>query len=416
MKSIMMDAPAQAQITDGQWQQALEAMLRDRRLNRVLLIPPDLTRLHSRAGELTAWLYRRLSPDCRVDILPALGSHVAMTPEELHAMFGPDIPLEAYLVHDWRRNLKSVGTVPGSFVREVSQGKLSYDIDVCVNRALFDGYDLIVSVGQVVPHEVAGMANQTKNILVGTGGIDVVHRTHFLGAVCNMERALGNDHSPVRQVFDYAAERFLSTLPIVYAMTVISAKDGRDRIRGLYIGDQRDAFEAAVACSRRENINWLDAPLRTCVCRMEPQEFRSFWLANKAIYRTRMAMADGGKLIVLAPAVDKFGEDPGMDALLRKYGYRGTEATLKAVAENDDLGGNLSAAAHLIHGSSEGRFQVYYATPKLDRQTVEGAGFHYLDYHGAAAKYAGLTDGYHHLDGEDVYYISNPALGLWRTR
>jgi nickel-dependent lactate racemase len=346
--------------------------------------------------------------------MPALGSHTAMTREELVSMFGPNIPREAFLVHDWRHGLKTIGQVPEEFVGEISGGRLSYEIEAQVNERLYDGYDLIVSIGQVVPHEVAGMANHSKNIFIGVGGIEMVHRTHFLGAVCGMEKALGNDHAPVRQVFDYAAERFLGSLPVIYVMTVIKQENGEDRLKGLYIGDKRDAFEAAVERSRKDNINWLSKPLKTCVCRMEPLEFRSFWLANKSIYRTRMAMADGGRLIVLAPAVDKFGEDPGMDKLLRKYGYRGTAYVLDAVASNDDLRGNLSAAAHLIHGSSEGRFEIYYAAPKLCREVVENAGFQYMEYKSAEKTYGGLIDGYNTVNGEEVYSISNPALGLWR--
>jgi nickel-dependent lactate racemase len=416
MQSIVLDAPSQGEVTQEQLTASLEKLLAGRNLKKVLLLPPDLTRFHSRAGEITAWLYSRLSGSCRVDIMPALGSHTPMNAQELAAMFGKDIPVEAFLAHNWRSDLKTLGIVPGEFIREISCGRLSYDIDVQVNKRLFDGYDLIVSIGQVVPHEVAGMANHAKNIFVGAGGIEMIHRTHFLGAVCGMEQALGNDHAPVRRVFDYVAERFLGSLPVVYVMTVIKQESGRDAMKGLYIGDSRDAFEAAIETSRRENINWLDKPLKTCVCRMEPEEFRSFWLANKSVYRTRMAMADGGKLIVLAPAVDKFGEDPGMDKLLRKYGYKGTDYVLKAVEENDDLGGNLSAAAHLIHGSSEGRFDVYYAAPLLARCDIENAGFKYVPYEEASKKYAGLKDGFNTVDGEEVYYISNPAMGLWRTK
>ncbi len=415
MESIMLNAPAQGEIGTEQLEEALEKVLAGRRLKRVLLVPPDLTRVHSRAGDITARLYARLRGSCRVDILPALGSHVAMTQEELITMFGPDIPMEAYLVHDWRTGLRSIGTVPGEFVREISAGRLGYDIEVQVNARLYDGYDLILSIGQVVPHEVAGMANQSKNIFVGVGGIEMVHRTHFLGAVCGMEQALGNDHAPVRQVFDYAASRFARSLPIVYVMTVIRQERGEDRIKGLFIGDRRDAFEAAVERSRQENINWLGKPLSTCVCHMEPQEFRSFWLANKSIYRTRMAMKDGGRLIVLAPGVDKFGEDAGMDRLIRNYGYKGTDYVLDAVAANDDLGSNLSAAAHLIHGSSEGRFEIYYAAPKLSRQEIEAAGFRWADYDQVQKEYGALADGFNMVNGEEVYSISNPALGLWRV-
>jgi nickel-dependent lactate racemase len=415
MESIILNAPPQGELTQQQIAAALEKLLEGRSLNKVLLLPPDLTRMHSRAGEITAWLFKRLHGSCRVDVMPALGSHAAMTGEELNMMFG-GIPQEAFIAHDWRSGLKTIGCVPGEFIREISGGRLNYDIEVQVNRRLYDGYGLIVSIGQVVPHEVAGMANHSKNIFVGAGGINMIHRTHFLGAVCGMEQALGRDHAPVRRVFDYAAERFLGSLPAVYAMTVIKPEDGRDRMKGLYIGDRRDAFEAAVERSRRDNINWLDKPLKTCVCRMEPEEFRSFWVSNKSIYRTRMAMADGGKLIVLAPAVDKFGEDPGIDRLLRKYGYKGTDYVLKAVRENEDIGCNLSAAAHLIHGSSEGRFEIYYAAPRLCREEIENAGFKYISFDEASRKYAGLKDGFNAVDGEEVYYISNPAMGLWQVQ
>lgn len=414
MESIKLDAPPQGEITRERIESALESMLAGRALKKVLLLPPDLTRLHSRAGEIAEMLYKRLRGLCRVDVMPALGSHEAMTAAELGMMFG-SIPREAFLAHSWRSGLRSIGCVPGDFVREVSEGRLDYDIEAQVSERLFGGYDLIISIGQVVPHEVAGMANHSKNIFVGAGGIQMIHKTHFLGAVCGMERALGNDHAPVRRVFDWAAERFLK-LPVVYVMTVIRPEGGRDSMSGLYIGDRRDAFEAAVERSRKDNITWLDKPLKTCVCHMEPREFRSLWLSNKAVYRTRMAMADGGRLIVLAPAVDKFGEDPAMDKLLRKYGYRGTEFVLEAVRENADLGANLSAAAHLIHGSSEGRFEIYYAAPRFSGQEIEAAGYNWLPYEETARKYGGLTDGYNTVDGEEVYYISNPAMGLWRVK
>jgi hypothetical protein len=93
----------------------------------------------------------------------------------------------------------------------------------------------------------------------------------------------------------------------------------------------------------------------------------STWLGNKAVYRTRMAMADGGELIILAPGVKEFGEDHEIDRLIRKYGYRGTPATLAAVKANEELRNNLSAAAHLIHGSSEGRFNSPTA-PAISRK------------------------------------------------
>ena len=129
-----------------------------------------------------------------------------------------------------------------------------------------------------------------------------------------------------------------------------------------------------------------------------------------------MAIADGGELIVLAPGVSTFGEDRQIDQLIRKYGYCNTPQIMRYVRDTADLPGNLSAAAHLIHGSSEGRFQITYCPGKLSRAEIESVGFRYADLGPMLARYhpQSLRDGWNTLpDGERVYYISNPALGLW---
>jgi hypothetical protein len=162
----------------------------------------------------------------------------------------------------------------------------------------------------------------------------------------------------------------------------------------------------------------LDQPLRKAVVYLDPHEFHSTWLGNKAVYRTRMALADGADLIILAPAVKEFGEDRTIDALIRKYGYRGTPATLDAVAKNPDLAADLSAAAHLIHGSSEGRFTITWCPGHLTREEVEGAGFAYSDLPEMLRRYdpAKLAHGFNTVDGEEVFFVANPGLGLWAHR
>ena len=160
--------------------------------------------------------------------------------------------------------------------------------------------------------------------------------------------------------------------------------------------------------------------MKKVVVYLDPAEFKSTWLGNKSIYRTRMAIDDDGELIVLAPALIEFGEDKEIDRLIRKYGYFGTPATLKACDENVELRNNLSAAAHLIHGSSEGRFSITYCPGKspenLTQAEIESVGFNYADIDAIIAKYnpANMHDGYNIMsDGEEIFYISNPALGLW---
>ncbi|NCU25801.1 DUF2088 domain-containing protein [Candidatus Nomurabacteria bacterium] len=428
MDKIVLTAKENSRIEDSDIKSALERSLEkfsvgssgDDSLNRVLIIPPDHTRSHSYAGTITAMYYELLKDKAHVDILPALGTHEPMSEEQCRAMFGDEIPLERFIAHNWRNDVVSVGVVPGSFVEKVSDGLLAYDIDVQINRLIAEGgYDLMISVGQVVPHEVVGMANYSKNILVGCAGSDMINKTHMLGAVCGMEKAMGRDHSPVRKVLDYAQENFLNKLPIVYVLTVTVTGESGIQPVGLFIGKGRNVFEEAVRMSAENNFTLLDRPIRKAVVYLDPTEFRSTWLGNKAIYRTRMAMADDGELIIIAPGVRKFGEDDQIDALIRKYGYVGSGRINELTAKNDDLRENLSAAAHLIHGSSEGRFRITYAPGYLSEEEVRGVGFGYMPISEALARFGPgqQADGWNRVtDGEEFFYISNPALGLWASR
>jgi len=347
-----------------------------------------------------------------------LGTHFAMTEPEIQRMFG-DVPLDLFRVHDWRSDLVTLGQVSSALVKEVSEGKLDYTWPAQVNRLLAEGgFDLILSLGQVVPHEVIGMANYNKNIFVGTGGTEGINKSHFLGAVYGMERIMGRAESPVRAVLNYASEHFAQDLPVVYVQTVVAATPDGPVLRGLFIGDDIECFERAAALSLQVNFSILDEALKKVVVYLEPEEFKSTWLGNKSIYRTRMAMADGGELIVLAPGLKEFGEDPEIDRLIRKYGYVGTEKVLALVEQNEDLRHNLSAAAHLIHGSSEGRFKVTYCPGHLTQQEIESVGFQYKDLDSMLEQYnpQQLKDGYNRVNNEDVFFISNPGLGLWSEK
>jgi nickel-dependent lactate racemase len=384
--------------------------------SRVLAIPPDITRYHSRAGRLTemAWEYygERLT-----DVLPALGTHAPMTGREIERMFGA-VPGSIFRVHDWRRDVISLGEVPSAFVESVSEGRVSYGWPAQVNRLLVEGgHDLILSIGQVVPHEVIGMANYNKNILVGTGGPEGINKSHFLGAAYGMERIMGRARTPVREVLNYAMDHFATELPVLYVQTVIGRnREGALVMRGLYIGDDEECFMKAAELSMKVNFQMLEHPLQKVVVYLEPEEFKSTWLGNKSIYRTRMAIADGGELVVLAPGLKEFGEDGEIDRLIRKYGYLTTPEILKAVKANSDLQDNLSAAAHLIHGSTEERFSVTYCPGHLTKEEIESVHYQYGDLTEMSARYNPdhLKEGPNTMpDGEQIYFISNPALGLW---
>ncbi len=382
---------------------------------KVLVIPPDFTRFHSRAGKLTELAYGLLG-ERLTDVLPALGTHRPMSDAEISRMFGAT-PRELFRVHDWRRDIVTLGEVPGGMVREVSEGLLDYPWPAQVNRLLTEGgHDLILSIGQVVPHEVVGMANGAKNVFIGTGGPLGIHRSHFLGAVYGMERMMGRVDTPVRRILRYASQHFAQHLPLVYVQTVVAKNEAGDPVvRGLFISDDDEAFVQAAALSLQCNFQRLPREIHKAVVFLDPDEFRSTWLGNKSVYRTRMALADDAELIVLAPGVREFGEDAAIDTLIRRYGYCGTPATLEAVRQDPELAANLSAAAHLIHGSGEGRFAIRYCPGHLTREEIESVHYEYGDLKAYTQRYnpETLRDGWNTVGGEEIFFISNPGLGLW---
>ena len=383
---------------------------------RVLLVPPDQTRLHSRAGEIVAQLAGLLETHVeRVDVMPALGTHRPLGPAECRLMFGDTIDPATVLHHRWRDDVTTVGELPADEVDEVVGRSLGLALPFAVNRSLVDGsYDLVVSVGQVVPHEVAGFGGYTKHVSIGLGGPETIQRSHFFSAVYGIEQTLGRVDAPVRQLLDRGFDRFLEPrCRVLFVLTVVEGRHDGPVLRGVFVGEGGthssggDAFRAAATLSDEVNIETVETPFRRCVAYLDPVEYRSTWLGNKAVYRTRRAMADGGELFVVAPGVSRFGEDPVVDALIRRHGYRGRDAAFEAMAADPELAANLAAVAHLIHGSTERRFTVTYAPgPGLSRAEVEGVGFGYLALDDALERFP--------RDGEGFVSISDPGLGLWR--
>ena len=386
---------------------------------KVLALPPDFTRANSMAGPLTCMAHQYLG-DRLTDIMPALGTHAPMPDWQLDRMF-PGVPKHLFRVHDWRNDVLTIGHVPAEFVTQATEGIYQKPWPAQLNRLVWEGgHDLILSIGQIVPHEVIGMAGYNKNLFVGTGGSAGINESHFIGAAYGMERMMGRADTPLRRILNYAQDHFCKHLPLVFVLTVIGSRsDGTLAVRGLFIGDDVECFHRAAALSIQVNFTILDEPLQKVVVHLDPEEFHSTWLGNKAIYRTRMAIADAGELIILGPSVATFGEDPEIDRMIRKYGYRTTPEIMRFVEETDDLPKNLSAAAHMIHGSSEKRFTITYCPGKLSREEIESVGYQYADLPTMLRRYDPklLRDGWNTMpDGERIYYISNPALGLWAWR
>jgi nickel-dependent lactate racemase len=387
---------------------------------RVLLLPPDITRAHSGAGWITETLYRLLPETCDIHVIPTLGQHVPHTDADNRWMFG-SIPPNRIHVHDWRGGVTHLGTVPTEWVKEKTNGAADWDIPVDLNTAtVTEKWDLIVHIGHVVPHEVLGFANHNKNYFIGLGGKETICASHLASACYGIENNLGNLCTPVRACYNWAEEKFLGHLPDVY-FQVVMRRDEQNRLvhSGVYVGDDLETYFQAARASREQNITALNEPIRKIVAVMQADEFRATWVANKAIYRTRMALADGGELLIIAPGVERFGEQPEVDALIRKYGYCGTPQALDLYRKNADMRDLAHGTAHLLHGSTEGRFTVRYAPGKLSREEVESVHYAYMDVDEALRRYppSAMNEGWNTMpDGERIYYIATPSAGLWATR
>lgn len=388
---------------------------------RVLLLPPDITRAHSGAGYMTEELYKVFSKEADVHLIPTLGQHVPHTPEQNRWMFG-SVPENRIHAHDWRAGSQVIGEIPASFVRDLSDGKVDWAIPVSLNKMLLEGeWDLILNIGHVVPHEVLGFANHNKNYFIGLGGKEMICASHLFAACCGIENNLGTLITPLRACFNKAEEDYLGHLPDAYLQVVMSY-DSSDKLvhTGFYAGDDQGTYLAAAHASKKQNIT-IVPPLKKIVAVMQGDEFYSTWVANKAIYRTRKAIAEGGELLIIAPGLKRFGEQPEVDALIRKYGYIGTEKVMELwcqCPQEGDLKDLAVGTAHLIHGSSEGRFTITYAPGQMSEEDIRGVNFHYADYEETVRRYnpEKLSNGFNTMpDGEEIYFISTPSAGLWST-
>ena len=387
---------------------------------RVLLLPPDLTRAHSGAGWITETLYKLLPSTCDTHVIPTLGQHVPHTEAENLWMFG-SIPHERIHAHDWRGGVTRLGIIPAEKVAESTGGAADWEIPVDLNTmTVTEKWDLIINIGHVVPHEVLGFANHNKNYFIGLGGKETICASHMAAAGYGIENNLGNLITPLRACYNWAEKQFLSHLPDVYLQIVMN-RDVENKLvtSGLYVGDDLETYLMAARASRSKNITVFERPVKKIVAVMQADEFRATWVANKAIYRTRMAMADGGELLIVAPGVERFGEQPDVDALIQKYGYCGTPRVMEQFHKNLDMQGLAHGAAHLIHGSSEGRFTIRYAPGKLKRSEIENVHYAYADLGEALSRYnpATMKEGWNTMsDGEEVFFISTPSAGLWATK
>jgi nickel-dependent lactate racemase len=389
---------------------------------RVLLLPPDLTRAHSGAGWITETIYKLLPKTCDTHVIPTLGQHVPHDEATNKWMFG-SIPNDRIHPHDWRKGVTRVGTVPAKVLKEKFGDKclVDWDIPIDLNTMLMnERWDLVVNVGHVVPHEVLGFANHNKNYFIGLGGKETICAAHLAAATYGIEENLGNVVTPLRACFNWAEDNLLQRLPDVY-FQVTMQRDAQQRLvhSGVFVGNDLETYLMAARLSARQNITTFDQPVKKIVAVMQADEFKATWVANKAVYRTRLAMADGGELLIIAPGLERFGEQPEVDELIRKYGYCGTPKILSLYKKNADMRDLAHATAHLMHGSSEGRFKITYAPGKIAKKDMDSVHFGYADLNETLRRYnpEKMKEGWNTMpDGERVFFISTPSAGLWSTK
>lgn len=407
---------ANQMLSKADWAPLLDAWIAEKHLSgkSCCLLPPDFSRSNSFAGEITQYLFEQLSVHGDVQVMPAVGTHAQMSDKEKQAFFG-SIPSSAFLEHRWQSDCTELGTLDAALVDRLTDHIYAADISIQLNRLLAGGnFNSLISIGQVVPHEVVGMANYTKNLLVGLGGKDMINHTHMLGALYGIEKTLGQTDTPVRRIFDYVQKHYSNRLEITYILTVTDS--AKSELKGIFIGQERDVFEHAALFSQDINIIHLPQKAKKVVAWLDPNKVHSTWIGNKAVYRTRMAIADGGELLVIAPGVSSFGENRLADEGIRKYGYSGTERILSLYRKGVFQGAEM-VAAHLLHGSSEGRFQIRYATnPLLLRaEEIRSVGYEWMDVKEAEAIYTPSVreTGPGRTDEMEFYFVKSPALGLW---
>lgn len=387
------------------------------KLDRILLLPPDFTRYHSYAGEIVCLLYEKLKNRGHVEIMPAVGTHTAMSGEEISLMF-PGIPHEHFKRHDWQKDVIVMGTIPSGTTSELTGGLVDWPINCEINRLLVEGnWDQIISVGQLVPHELIGIANHNKNILVGTGGKDIIGKTHMIGALYGTEKMMGHISSPVRKVLNYMSRNFIRHLPVSYIMTVRGTHtDDQIVTRGIFAGNDEECYLQGAKLCQQVNISLLNKEFKKVVAYLDPEEFKSVWVGNKALLRTQMCIADGGELVILCAGIQSFGENAFTDSFIRKYGYRDPDVLLQMARDSGQLMEYMVPLSQMVISHTNNRFKVTYAAKKITRQEIESVFCNYADYDVVVKKYDPLKmkEGENIMpDGEEVFYVSKPAQGLW---
>jgi nickel-dependent lactate racemase len=324
-------APADRRVTPAQLialvAQACPAEpLRER---RVLLIIPDNTRT-APIGAMFKALFTQLGGVAKkIDVMIALGTHPAMTDDEINARVEITAEERAstyraveFINHEWNRHdaLQHLGYISADEISSLSGGLFAIDVPVHINRRVFD-YDGLIIIGPVFPHEVVGFSGGNKYLFPGIGGPEVLHFFHWLGAVVTNPMIIGNKWTAVRRVVDRAAAMVM--VPKTCFCMVVT---GEGELAGLFAGTPESAWDRASELSRQLHITYQERPFRTVVS-CAPDMYDELWVGGKAMYKLEPVVADGGELILYAPHIRELSAAHG--AIIERVGYHCRDYFLK---------------------------------------------------------------------------------------
>ena len=320
---------------------------------RVLVLIPDGTRTMPMPAVFDLLEQELVPRVAALDYLVALGTHQPMSDAQLGKMVGREVTqgragASSIFNHRWEdpETFVNLGTIPASEIADLTGGRLDQDVPVALNKLILD-YDHVLICGPVFPHEVVGFSGGTKYLFPGIAGSEIIHFTHWLGALITSYDIIGTVESPVRAVIDRAAR--LVDKPLSLLALVVT----HDGIAGCYCGDPHEAWLAAAALSARRHIVWVDRPYDRVLSVMPPL-YDDLWTAAKGMYKAEPAVADGGEVIIYAPKLDEISYSHGK--LIDEIGYHCRDYFLGQWQRFKDYPGGI--LAHSTHLKGQGSYDV----------------------------------------------------------
>ncbi|MFC1840197.1 lactate racemase domain-containing protein [Thermodesulfobacteriota bacterium] len=383
---------------------------------RILVLTPDSTRtcpLPMMIREIAQVVGSRIA---QLDFMVALGTHQPMERDEILSLYGLTdetseklLPGSRFMNHRWDLpdTLTVIGRLDEDDVEAVSGGRFRNSVDVSINRHVFD-YDLILILGPVFPHEVAGFSGGDKYLFPGVSGGDFLHFTHWLGAVVTNWGTIGIQNTPVREAITRAAG--LVSVPRLCVSMVV--KPGME-LAGLYVGETAESWAAAAELSAQIHILYKDNPFNTVLGTASPM-YEEIWVAGKVMYKLEPVVADGGTLIIYGKHINRVSDTWG-DQIIR-VGYHTRDFFLKRMDQFKDIpGGVLAHSSHVRglgtfeNGVEKSRINVVLAT-SIPEDQCRAINLGYMNPNSIN------MDDYMNREDEGVLFVENAGEILYRLK